>query len=477
MSGKAQGKVSMVVPCYNKEAYIGAMLDSVLAQEWDNIEPILVNDGSTDGTRGVIEAYVPRFAERGYDLKIIDQENGGCCKAVHTGLVNMTGEYFCLVDADDEIEPRYVSTMAGWLAEHSEYEWACCSYRVCIRNDDGSFTMQAMTSCANMSDNRNLLERHIIRKEITTSWIYMTRTGYIEQTKLLDTFCTARKMTYEPLFAVPLMLGGGRLKTIDEPLYKFNRHGSDMYYFDSYAKIVSYYKDYSDLYRHCIDRSDLARDEKSRFHRLIDYGYRKDLLYHLNGMDGLAKPIPDAENYLGDFAESFSEFIDGMIAPKPRISKYLFMRSDYFEIIDPIDNIILKGESAGEKIDAPRLIGYGTLGRVAKRLLPVLADANVRFDCLWDKGANGETIFDVTVTKPDFDAVTDNDIIVVFPMSWEILAEAARNTGAAKIVYAPADHDIVRNLRLSKMFHKRTFVFDRPGAAAENRGERENDVL
>jgi len=49
-----QGKVSMVVTCFNKVKYISAMLDSVLEQVWDNIEVILVNDGSTDGTREII---------------------------------------------------------------------------------------------------------------------------------------------------------------------------------------------------------------------------------------------------------------------------------------------------------------------------------------------------------------------------------------------------------------------------------------
>ena len=70
----------MVVPCYNKVEYIGEMLDSVIAQKWDNIEVILVNDGSTDGTREAIAEYEPKLKTRGYETVIIDQENAGCAE-------------------------------------------------------------------------------------------------------------------------------------------------------------------------------------------------------------------------------------------------------------------------------------------------------------------------------------------------------------------------------------------------------------
>ena len=63
---KTQGKVSMVMPCYNKVDYIAEMFDSIISQEWDNIELILVNDGSTDGTREVIAEYEQRFSARGF---------------------------------------------------------------------------------------------------------------------------------------------------------------------------------------------------------------------------------------------------------------------------------------------------------------------------------------------------------------------------------------------------------------------------
>lgn len=78
--------VSMVVPCYNKVNYIGEFFQSVYDQVWDNIELILVNDGSTDGTREIIRQWEPRFVRRGYSVQIIDQENRGVFGAIKAGL-------------------------------------------------------------------------------------------------------------------------------------------------------------------------------------------------------------------------------------------------------------------------------------------------------------------------------------------------------------------------------------------------------
>jgi glycosyltransferase involved in cell wall biosynthesis len=458
---KSQGKVSMVVPCYNKEKYIGAMLESVLTQEWDNIELLLVNDGSTDTTRDVIVSYLPKFEERGYEVKLIDQENGGCCKAVHTGLVNMSGDYFCLVDADDEIDTKYVSTMAGFLDGNRDFDWTACSYRVCIKDENGEFALQPATSCANMGDNLQLLERHIIRKEITTSWIYMVRKHYLDTTKLIENFCIERRKTYEPLFAVPLMLGGGKLKAIDEPLYTFNRYGSDMYFFDTFEKVTKYYEDYSYLYKYSIGRAIIPKKEKEKFYKLIEYGNRKDMLYHLNKMDKLAKPLENAENYLTSFSDEFVNFIDTIISPSPCIPVNYLMNQDYFRIIDQVDEILLNVGNGTQQLKAekPRFVGYGVLGKIGLKMLSLLKDENFAFDCLWDKKANSEIIFDITIEKPDFNSLTENDIVVVFPKSYDVLVEVARAAYESKIIWNCGEVDLIHKLKNIKMFSRGTFVY------------------
>lgn len=95
-------KISIIIPAYNTEAYLAATLDSVLAQTHQNIEVIIVNDGSTDGTAAIIDDY----ARRDSRITAIHKENGGVTSARLRGIEESTGEYIGFVDSDDIIEPQ-----------------------------------------------------------------------------------------------------------------------------------------------------------------------------------------------------------------------------------------------------------------------------------------------------------------------------------------------------------------------------------
>lgn len=92
--------ISIIVPAYNIEKYLGRCLDSILAQEHSNIEVIVVNDGSTDNTSKIIDQYA------GKDSRIvpIHKKNGGVTSARLTGVQNAKGTYIGFVDGDDYIE-------------------------------------------------------------------------------------------------------------------------------------------------------------------------------------------------------------------------------------------------------------------------------------------------------------------------------------------------------------------------------------
>ena len=276
-----QGKVSMVVPCYNKAKYIGMMLDSVIAQEWNNIELILVNDGSTDGTREVIAEYESKLIARGFSVIIIDQENAGCCAAVYTGLIRMSGDYFCLVDCDDMIEPKYVSRMAGWLDAYDDCEWAACTFRPITLSDN---KMHPPGVKKYRPDSGKLLERHIFRTTFSAVWIYMVRVRYLKECGLVDNFCIERRATYEPLIIVPLANGKGKLEFINEPLYLFNQDAMGLSRFDTIEQCLNFYDDYIYLYNWSIDRINASESVKKRLKDIARIGYYKDLYRHTKRM-------------------------------------------------------------------------------------------------------------------------------------------------------------------------------------------------
>jgi glycosyltransferase involved in cell wall biosynthesis len=86
--------VSVILPAYNCESYIGAAVESVLKQSYPRLELIVVDDGSTDGTLRALEPYYRH-------LRIIQQENAGAAAARNTGIRVATGEYLAFLDADD----------------------------------------------------------------------------------------------------------------------------------------------------------------------------------------------------------------------------------------------------------------------------------------------------------------------------------------------------------------------------------------
>ena len=108
-------KVSVIVTAYNKENYIRKCLESVINQDCNDWELIIVEDGSTDNTKEVIEQFVKPYLENiTYKDRIklvLHSENNGLNAARNTGLENVSCEFFTFLDGDDYYEPNAISTL------------------------------------------------------------------------------------------------------------------------------------------------------------------------------------------------------------------------------------------------------------------------------------------------------------------------------------------------------------------------------
>ncbi|MDR3671511.1 MAG: glycosyltransferase [Holophaga sp.] len=112
-------KLSVIVPVYNVAEYLPQCLESLAAQTLRDMEVILVNDGSTDGSAGILRDYLardPRF-------RLVERPNGGYSAARNTGLGEVRGEYVGFVDADDWVEPDMFEHLLA-LAEAQDAEIA-----------------------------------------------------------------------------------------------------------------------------------------------------------------------------------------------------------------------------------------------------------------------------------------------------------------------------------------------------------------
>lgn len=97
--------VSVIIPCYNSQEFIGDCLTSVFAQTWKKIEVIIVNDGSTDNTLEIINEYIPsRYT-------LINKENGGTASAYNAGIKAATGKWIKKVESDDILEPDCIEQL------------------------------------------------------------------------------------------------------------------------------------------------------------------------------------------------------------------------------------------------------------------------------------------------------------------------------------------------------------------------------
>lgn len=99
--------ISIVVPIYNSETYLRRCIDSILNQSYENLEVVLVDDGSTDNSGEICESYKSNDSR----LKVFHIKNSGVAQARNYALEHITGDYVMFVDSDDWIEPSMCSEM------------------------------------------------------------------------------------------------------------------------------------------------------------------------------------------------------------------------------------------------------------------------------------------------------------------------------------------------------------------------------
>jgi glycosyltransferase involved in cell wall biosynthesis len=108
-------KVSIVMPCYNQGLYINEAVESVLSQTHKDVECIVVDDGSTDGTPEIVERYGGR-------VLLVRQENAERSAARNAGIARASGDYIAFLDADDYIIPEKIAEQLSFLEAYPEYD-------------------------------------------------------------------------------------------------------------------------------------------------------------------------------------------------------------------------------------------------------------------------------------------------------------------------------------------------------------------
>lgn len=105
--------ISIIVPIYNTEKYLDRCLNSIIKQDYLNLEAILVNDGSTDNSESIVKNYMERYDH----IRYIKQENKGIGAARNAGVQIAKGNFISFVDSDDVIMPQYCSYLLSIIGD------------------------------------------------------------------------------------------------------------------------------------------------------------------------------------------------------------------------------------------------------------------------------------------------------------------------------------------------------------------------
>lgn len=132
--------VSVIIVNYNHASFLGRALDSVLEEEQPVYEIIVVDDGSTDNSRELVQAYAAKYPQ----IKFIEHtENRGCVAAVNTGIDASTGEYILFRAADDANYPGFLSRAVAMLEQYPE-AGLCCGDAAYFGNDPDCCQIEPM---------------------------------------------------------------------------------------------------------------------------------------------------------------------------------------------------------------------------------------------------------------------------------------------------------------------------------------------
>lgn len=108
-----QDLISVVIPVYNCAPYLDACLQSLQAQTWQHWEAVLVDDGSSDGSAALCDAW----AQKDSRIRVLHRQNAGVSAARNAGIEAVRGNYLAFVDADDRVEPEFLQTLRKTIGD------------------------------------------------------------------------------------------------------------------------------------------------------------------------------------------------------------------------------------------------------------------------------------------------------------------------------------------------------------------------
>ncbi|NUQ81554.1 MAG: glycosyltransferase [Bacteroidetes bacterium] len=207
--------VSVVIPVYNGESFLTSCLNSVLDQTWPNLEVVIVDDGSTDRSLDVANAFTGR-------KQVISMSNGDVARARNAGILAATGEYIALLDQDDMWKPtKTEKQMAVFLAE-PEIDLVFTNLTKFFNSGKTHLSRDKDIAARNLTD-RNLFGNLVMKNVLMPSAVIAKKKSLIDAGLFDETYRTAGD--YE--LWLRMAARGMKFRYIPEPLTLYRYHGGN----------------------------------------------------------------------------------------------------------------------------------------------------------------------------------------------------------------------------------------------------------
>lgn len=171
-------KYSVIIPVYNAEKTIKRCLDSLIGQNFENIEILLVNDGSIDRSGNICREYAKRY---GF-VRYFEKKNGGVSSARNLGLDYAEGEYILFVDSDDWVSNSYFKTIDTLLTE-DDYDYVIFSHYI-VSDSISKEVRLPYRSSDNTAKVMSYISEAMCRKYINSPWAKVYRRKIIKEYNL-----------------------------------------------------------------------------------------------------------------------------------------------------------------------------------------------------------------------------------------------------------------------------------------------------
>lgn len=213
--------ISVIVPVYKVENYLRQCLDSLAAQTLDDIEIIIVDDGSPDGCPAICDEYAAKDAR----MKVVHKQNGGLLSARKAGVAASSGDYIGFVDGDDWVEPETFMNMHNAIIKYSPdmvLSDFLCDYGDCIEPSDQCFE-EGFYDRARLESEifpKMLFDGRFYRFGVNPNcWSKLVKRELIE--KNLSPVDERIRMGEDAAFIYPCMLDSQSITCVKTPTYHY----------------------------------------------------------------------------------------------------------------------------------------------------------------------------------------------------------------------------------------------------------------